>query len=494
MHQKNKYAFVISIIFIVASVTTMIIMVSTNGNKDKDIIDPTKFEIIHTIQPEFLSFTIDYARYFGEDWWNPNEQVNTSLTGGYNLDKLEILNTALIEKAQQLSPAHVIFSGSATDEMLYEKDAKHVLVREDLKNIDRFAKETSNTLFLSLSSGNNVREQKKYSKSSHEELLVALAEEGVDIEGFIFGNEPNAFVVKGLNHIVFPDTFAADSDVFTQQVKKYNSNSKIVVGSSAFWPIAGEFIPFTKLQLQNTKTSPDIVAFHYYPQQSSRCFFKTRAATKKQLLNPKNLNEIKRHAQYVKEMRDQYQPQADLWLSETGHAQCGGQKDISDTFYSTIWWMDQLGVLAELGYDVVGRQTLIGSDYGLLSDDIKPRPDFWASVMFKEIVGTNVFLDKSIQHIDENIRIYSFSLNQDYIEKEDNRFVSMVINLSSDDEKIEIHDSSNNNHRYELTAKNQDKKELYVNNNPASKNYSKQKEVITREVQLSPESVSFIVY
>jgi hypothetical protein len=38
---------------------------------------------------------------------------------------------------------------------------------------------------------------------------------------------------------------------------------------------------------------------------------------------------------------------------------------------------------------MVARQTLSGSDYGLLSDDgsFTPRPDYWASVIFRRLVG-----------------------------------------------------------------------------------------------------------
>jgi hypothetical protein len=55
---------------------------------------------------------------------------------------------------------------------------------------------------------------------------------------------------------------------------------------------------------------------------------------------------------------------------------------------------------------VVVRQTLIGSDYGLLDDrTLEPRPDYWASVLWKRVMGSKV-LATTVQG-DTLLRMYA---------------------------------------------------------------------------------------
>src|SRR5919201_613535 len=98
-----------------------------------------------------------------------------------------------------------------------------------------------------------------------------------------------------------------------------------------------------------------------------------------------------RWAQLVERARTQYSPGAEVWLGESGNAQCGGEPGVSDALAGTLWWVDQLGALARRGQRVVFRQTLVGSDYGLLDDQtLDPRPDYWASILWKRVMGTKV--------------------------------------------------------------------------------------------------------
>jgi hypothetical protein len=50
--------------------------------------------------------------------------------------------------------------------------------------------------------------------------------------------------------------------------------------------------------------------------------------------------------------------------------------------------MDELGLAASHGQRVVVRQTLAGSDYGLIDDEtLAPNPDYWASLLWKRLMG-----------------------------------------------------------------------------------------------------------
>jgi heparanase 1 len=108
-------------------------------------------------------------------------------------------------------------------------------------------------------------------------------------------------------------------------------------------------------------------------------------------LNPAHLDEVTRWAGRVEALRDRFAPQAEVWLGETGNAQCGGEPEISDRFEGGLWWLDQLGALALRGQPVVVRQTLAGSNYGLIDDEtLSPTPDYFNTLLWKRLMGKRV--------------------------------------------------------------------------------------------------------
>src|SRR5579884_1543750 len=71
--------------------------------------------------------------------------------------------------------------------------------------------------------------------------------------------------------------------------------------------------------------------------------------------------------------------------------------------------MDALGLAATHGQRVVVRQTLAGSNYGLVDDDTEaPNPDFWASLLWKRCMGGTVF---GVRRVGEDpfVRTYAHS-------------------------------------------------------------------------------------
>ena len=95
-----------------------------------------------------------------------------------------------------------------------------------------------------------------------------------------------------------------------------------------------------------------------------------------------------------------------VWLGETGSAQAGGQPGVSGRWAAALWWLDQLGSLSTLGQQVQCRQTLSGSDYGLLHEGtLEPTPEYWVSVLWKRLMGTTV-LAASAEGAADTLRVY----------------------------------------------------------------------------------------
>lgn len=152
--------------------------------------------------------------------------------------------------------------------------------------------------------------------------------------------------------------------------------------------------------------SNDVMSWHYYPQQSSRGRFANRRASEKRLLKPRHLDSVQKQARrVVKNARGR-----PVWLTETGHALYGGEPGLSDTYLSSIWWLDQLGLLAREGVSRVFRQSLVGSDYGLLDQNtFQPRPDYYASFLWKRLMGNMVFRAHFVEKSRGKIRAYHHS-------------------------------------------------------------------------------------
>src|ERR1700759_1159150 len=88
--------------------------------------------------------------------------------------------------------------------------------------------------------------------------------------------------------------------------------------------------------------------------------------------------------------RDGYLPGKPMWVTETADAACGGNPWAS-TFLDTFRYLDQLGRLSRQGVQAVMHNTLDASDYGLLDEDtLAPRPNYWAALLWRRLMGTTV--------------------------------------------------------------------------------------------------------
>jgi len=152
----------------------------------------------------------------------------------------------------------------------------------------------------------------------------------------------------------------------------------------------------------------DAMSFHYYPQQSSRGPVAVRRAKEATLLNARALDGARRWIRHGHRALDQGAAAGrPLWITETGHALYGGEPGLSDTWLSTPWWLDQLGLMAHEGVDTVFRQSLVGGDYGLLSEKtFAPRPDYFASLLWKARMGPLVHGRPRVEGRDRRLRAW----------------------------------------------------------------------------------------
>ncbi|MBS1847684.1 MAG: hypothetical protein JST73_05350, partial [Actinobacteria bacterium] len=111
-------------------------------------------------------------------------------------------------------------------------------------------------------------------------------------------------------------------------------------------------------------------------------------------------------AAYYRTLRDTYAPHKPIWVTETAQAQCGGDPWASK-FVDVIRFVDTLGTLATDDGNVVFHNTLVGSDYALLSEDgFVTHPDYWAAVLWHRLMGPEVLTPPKPDH-DSTLRVFA---------------------------------------------------------------------------------------
>lgn len=344
----------------------------------------------------FLSFAIDTAQVVGGEFWAPPGQgrglLKTHAVGRYDFER-----PRLRRLAAALAPAYLRIGGTDADRTVYQLDdrpvpaaagARWVLTRERWDQVNQFARALDLRVVFTLNAGPSARDGRGDWDPTNARALIAYSRDrGHPVDVWELGNEVNAFPLLHRRWLS-ADRYAGDLGRARALLRELGSPARLAGPSSAFWPILGEGRAFTGPLLAKAGPLLDIVSWHYYPQQSHRCPLATRRARPGQLLSPAALADVESWAGRVEEMARAGAPQAALWLGETGGAQCGGEPGLTDAFADVLWWLDELGRLSRRGHAVVVRQTLSGSDYGLIDDrTLEPNPSYWASWLWRNTMG-----------------------------------------------------------------------------------------------------------
>lgn len=358
------------------------------------------------VDPRFLSFSIDTSQVVGGFWWSEQARVEVG-RGSARVPPFDFDRPRLERLAQALAPAFLRVGGTEADHVYYAVDHpapeplpdgyEFVLTPHAWGGLQRFVARTGLELYFTVNAGPGPRDAEgQWRDDNARTLLQYAARHKQEVAVLELGNEVNGhWFIHGLGHQPSPTQYARDLERFRGLAQQSLANARIAGPASVVFPVVGEGpagrLPFLEGVLEQGRGSFDIVSWHFYPQQSRRCPLATRRATLTRLLNPLVLDEGARWGRTVLALRDRFAPSADVWLGETGHAQCGGEPGVSDRFGAGLWWLDQLGSAARDGQKLVVRQTLVGSDYGLIDHKtLRANPDFYNSLLWKRLMGARV--------------------------------------------------------------------------------------------------------
>jgi heparanase 1 len=383
-------------------------------------------EQVAELSSRYLSMTIDTSLVLGGHWWGTSKGVSR----GVAIDRvvpLDLRDARLIAFSKFLAPSMIRIGGTEADRVGYRirgkndrkrgrpidsvasSDLELVLKKRLWKRINVFASTVGFQILFVVNAGPGQRDDHgAWMDSSARALMTYTAEKRFPVRAWELGNEVNAYpVIYGFGNRVRASRYVEDFGRFSQLIRNVHPRALAVGPASAVIPAIGEPNPIIPALGRSEAMRPNnVMSWHYYPQQSSRGRFANRRASEKTLLVPRHLDSVQKQVRrVVKNARGR-----PVWMTETGHALYGGEHGLSDTYLSSIWWLDQLGLLAREGVSRVFRQSLVGSDYGLLDQNtFEPRPDYYASFLWKKLMGKRVFKADVVGKSSGKIRAYYHS-------------------------------------------------------------------------------------
>jgi heparanase 1 len=352
--------------------------------------------VVATIDPRALSFAVDSSQVAGTEFWAEDDQGESEVW----IDKYDFDRPALRPLAAALAPAMLRIGGTDADHLWYDTSGaaeveppegfRAALDAPTWERVAAFASDTGLELFMTLNAGPMVRDEANaWVGDNARDFMAWTVSRGDPVAVWELGNELNAYALE-FGTTVTGEQYGADLATLASARDAVGSSGLVAGPSVAYWPLAGEIVPTMEGVLDHAGAL-DLITWHYYPQQSERCPAQSVEAGPAVMLDPERLDEVARWAGEVEALRDARLPGVPIWLGESGNAQCGGAPGVSDRWSSSFWWLDQLGLLARRGHPVSVRQTLSGSDYGMLDDEtLEPRPDYWASLLWRRTMGTAV--------------------------------------------------------------------------------------------------------
>lgn len=401
-------------------------------------LDPRRLSFIRTMDSRLVSYNIEMTEVTGGTFWRPYTPGQIAGKEDYpqveDLSQLwklmevfppaDLYEERARELAKALGPAYIRVSGSWATNTYYDFDGhtggqppkgfQSVLTREQWNSLLDFVKYVDAKLLVSMANCDGVRNPDGTWNPEQAKLLFDYSRDyGVPIAAAEFMNEPNTTILGGTPSNYTAEDFSRDQDAFFRFIHE-NYPEVLTVGpcgsGEKFSPHVGyhnlEVIPSDTL-LQSCIEKADVFSYHMYSCFSERGAFLGRHWTADQAASEDYLGIPYEAALFYKKLRDKYCPGAQMWVTESGDAGCGGNTWAS-TFLDVLRSADELGRFCTVTDGVIFHNTFMSSDYGYLDHKTHlPRPNYWLALLWNRLMGVRVY--DSGEEIREGLHCYVHS-------------------------------------------------------------------------------------
>lgn len=376
--------------------------------------------VLARTSPSYVSFAVDLDQVTGGMFWSqvPNARGNAPVAPyDFSRQRLRTLTRAL-------APAYLRISGTAANKTYYDMSGAplatapapftRILTKREWDAVNEFAGTLGLKVVLGVNAGPGPRDASgSWVPGNARALLQYTASRGYPLAAVEFGNEPNLFsLVSGLSPAYTVPDYIRDLEAFNALRAAVVPHAQLM-GPGSYYDNAGSETPYGRpfgpLASQILPAAPriyNLLTFHEYPATSTRCPGVGNPVPVDPLA-PDYLDGVLRTYDSLDALGRKYDPGRPIWYGEAGSASCGGQQGYSNRFEATFWYLNALGALAQRGLQVFIRQTLSGSDYGLIDDaTLQPNPDYWAALLWHRLMGTEILRPK-LQGAPTRLRVYA---------------------------------------------------------------------------------------
>ncbi len=405
-------------------------------------LDPAKLQRIATVDERFQSYNVEMLEVTGGKFWKPYSSLakQTSRSAASSADTptgmdpnmyeyrppVDLANARLRKLAEALGPAYIRVSGTWANTTYFQDGPGPapktppsgfggVLTQRQWKGVVGFSKAANAELVTSVAISPGARDTLgKWTPVEAAKVFAFTTSIGGNIAATEFMNEPNAASMGGAPKGYNAADYGKDVTVFKTFLAEHSPKTILLgpgsVGEGGVLSMPGPgIIPSTDL-LSAAGAAFDAFSFHVYPAVSNRCskMGASMGTTAADALSAAWLGRPQAIEAYYAGLRDKFDPGKPLWITETADTACGGNPWAS-TFLDTFRYLNQLGMMAHDGIQVVTHNTLDSSDYGLLHEgDFTPRPNFWAAVLWRRLMGTTVL--QAEESPSPNLHLYAHCL------------------------------------------------------------------------------------
>ncbi|MGB7354080.1 MAG: hypothetical protein WBD06_10280 [Acidobacteriaceae bacterium] len=397
-------------------------------------LDPSAMPKRGTVDPRYLSFNIEMVEVTGGRFWKPYRDTSATApqqpgthspaTLGASLYEyrppINLSNPRLRKLAAALGPSYLRVSGTWANSAWFQDNDqpaaaqppsgfRSILTRAEWKGVLDFSRAVDATLVSSVAVSAGTRDaQGVWTPAQAKALYDYTKSIGGHIAATEFMNEPTFAAMGGAPSTYTAADYGRDAKLFAAFLRKESPGTLYLgpgsVGEGISLAPVGVSLHLLSSQDLMEASGPIFEAFsyHFYGSVSRRC---GGHITVDQALSTDWLDRTDVVEAFYAGLRDQYLPGKPLWLTETAEAACGGDP-MAAQFVDTFRFLNQLGTLARRGVQVVMRNTLASSDYGLLDEQtLDPRPDYWAAVLWKRLMGPTILDPGSAA--DSTLRLYA---------------------------------------------------------------------------------------
>ncbi|MDP3673753.1 MAG: hypothetical protein Q8R44_01455 [Novosphingobium sp.] len=388
-------------------------------------IQPGRLPLVRTMDERFQSFQLGFSHLTGGDTWvsydkmTPEAVKERQYTGDLSPVReprapTDLSNRRFRTLVAGLGPLYIRYGGTTTNTVYFQDNEEPkletapegytaVLTRKRWREALDFARAVNAKIYTGFSVGHGVRDKAGVWTPVHAKAWLGYNKSiGGEIYAAELFNEPN---MEGHSNRLGKEydarAFARDYAIFREFIAKADPRIKLV-GPSDVETGGGsmEGTPDTRSYLTaEPKPRFDILSYHFYPAIAERCAGpdSPRGIKQENALSEDYLARQDGPLLARVKLRDQFAPGARIWNTETGGAACGGTR-WQTSFLDTFRFIDTQARVAKLGMDAIFTHAILSGSNGVIDEkSFLPNADYWAALMWRKLVGTQVLDAGQIQ-------------------------------------------------------------------------------------------------